>query len=68
MKIIDKIAWIYLKEGKILATLSKGKDTYYIPGGKKEGNETDEETLEREIRGRIICSNKKRNYTVLWNF
>ena len=50
MKEIDKIAFIYLKEGKILSTLSKGKDTYYIPGGKRENNETDEETLIRECK------------------
>lgn len=50
MKEIDKIAFIYLKDGKILSTLSKGKDTYYIPGGKREGNETDEETLIRECK------------------
>lgn len=50
MKIIDKIAFLYLKDGKILSTLSKGKDTYYIPGGKREGNETDEETLIRECK------------------
>lgn len=42
MKEIDKIAFIYLKNGKILSTLSKGKDAYYIPGGKREGSETDE--------------------------
>ena len=50
MKEIDKIAFIYVKDGKILSTLSKGKDTYYIPGGKREGNETDEETLIRECK------------------
>lgn len=50
MKEIDKIAFIYLKDGKILSTLSKGKDTYYIPGGKREGVETDEETLIRECK------------------
>lgn len=50
MKEIDKIAFIYLKDGKILSTLSKGKDTYYIPGGKREGNETDEQTLIRECK------------------
>lgn len=50
MKEIDKIAFIYLKDGKILSTLSKGKDTYYIPGGKREGKETDEETLIRECK------------------
>ncbi len=50
MKTIDKIALIYLKGGKILTTLSKGKDTYYLPGGKREGSETDAETLIRELR------------------
>ena len=50
MKEIDKIAFIYLKNGKILSSLSKGKDTYYIPGGKRANNETDEETLSRECK------------------
>jgi len=49
MKEIDKIAWLYIKDKKILSTLSKGKDTYYFPGGKREENETDRETLLREI-------------------
>lgn len=47
---IDKIAWIYTRDGKILSTLSKGKSVYYIPGGKRESNETDHETLVREIK------------------
>lgn len=47
---IDKIAWIYIKDKKILSTLSKGKDKYYIPGGKREENENDAETLIREIK------------------
>lgn len=47
---IDKIAWIYIKDKKILSTLSKGKDTYYIPGGKRENFENDVETLTREIK------------------
>ncbi|MCF0254555.1 MAG: NUDIX domain-containing protein, partial [Duodenibacillus sp.] len=46
----DKIAWIRLEGGRILSTRSKGKDVYYIPGGKREGRETDLETLAREIR------------------
>ena len=50
MKEIDKIAFIYVKDGQILSTLSKGKDTYYIPGGKREGIESDEETLVRECK------------------
>lgn len=50
MEVIDKIAFLYLKEGKILSTRSKGKDKYYIPGGKRERNETDIETLVREVK------------------
>ncbi|APD05926.1 putative acetyltransferase [Flavobacteriaceae bacterium UJ101] len=50
MNIVDKIAWIEIKNGKILSTRSKGKNTFYIPGGKRETNESDEETLIREIK------------------
>lgn len=49
MKLIDKLAWIELQDRKILSTRSKGKDTYYIPGGKREAGETDAQTLLREI-------------------
>ena len=59
MKEIDKIAFIYIKDGKILSTLSKGKDTYYIPGGKREENETDEQTLIRECKEELTIDIKK---------
>lgn len=47
--LIDKIAWIYVVDGQILGARSKGKDTYYLPGGKREPDETDIDTLLREI-------------------
>ena len=53
---IDKIAYIRTENGKILSTKSRGKTKYYIPGGKREGNETDEETLIREIREELNVS------------
>lgn len=49
MKQIDKIAWIELKNKSILSTKSFGKDVYYLPGGKRDEGETDEQTLVREI-------------------
>ena len=49
-KLIDKVAWIYIEDKKILTALSYGNDKYYIPGGKREKNETDEETLIREVK------------------
>lgn len=50
MQTIDKLAWIHIDKGKILSTRSKGKDVYYIPGGKREQGESDWCALAREIR------------------
>ncbi|MDE1860579.1 MAG: NUDIX domain-containing protein [Candidatus Micrarchaeota archaeon] len=47
---IDKLAWIYLKDKKILCTRTKGKDVFYMPGGKREAGETDAQALTREIK------------------
>jgi len=47
---IDKLAYIYIKDRKILVTLSKGKDTWYIPGGKRDQGEIDEQALIREVK------------------
>lgn len=49
MKVIDKLAWIELQNQSILSTKSYGKDKFYIPGGKREVGETDEQALLREI-------------------
>ncbi|HEY4963789.1 MAG TPA: NUDIX domain-containing protein [Candidatus Saccharimonadales bacterium] len=47
---IDKLAYIYIKDDEILVSLSKGKDTWYIPGGKREADESDHEALIREVK------------------
>ena len=48
-KFIDKLAYIHIVEHKILMSLSRGKGTWYIPGGKREEQETDEDALMREV-------------------
>lgn len=55
---IDKLAYVHLVNGKVLSTLSEGKDTWYIPGGKREGNETDEEALIREVEEELTVKLK----------
>ena len=49
MTIIDKIAWIHLEDGAILSSRSRGKDVYFLPGGKREPGESDTDTLVREV-------------------
>ncbi len=64
MKIIDKLAWIELKDKTILSTKSYGKDKYYIPGGKREIGETDEQALIREVNEELSVNidSKTLNY------
>jgi 8-oxo-dGTP pyrophosphatase MutT (NUDIX family) len=50
MNEVDKIAYILTLDGKILSTRTKGRDKFYIPGGKREYDETDEQTLVREVK------------------
>jgi ADP-ribose pyrophosphatase YjhB (NUDIX family) len=47
---IDKLAWLYIKNGQLLLARSKGKDTFYVPGGKRESGESDHQALTREIK------------------
>jgi ADP-ribose pyrophosphatase YjhB (NUDIX family) len=50
MHLIDKLAWIEIKDKSILSTRSYGKSNFYLPGGKREAGETDTQALCREIR------------------
>ena len=46
---VDTVAWVRLENGRILCARPRGKHIFYIPGGKREGPETDLQTLLREI-------------------
>ncbi|MEU7633026.1 NUDIX domain-containing protein [Nocardia sp. NPDC049220] len=48
-RLIDTVAWVRIEDGRILCARPRGKDVFYIPGGKREGAETDLQTLLREI-------------------
>lgn len=50
VKIIDKLALLYIKNKKVLFVRSIGKSVFYTVGGKREAGETDEEALIRESK------------------
>jgi 8-oxo-dGTP diphosphatase len=47
--LIDTVAWVRVENGRILCARPRGKAAFYIPGGKREGAESDLQTLLREI-------------------
>lgn len=47
---IDKVGAVVIKDRKMLVVREKGSQWFFIPGGRREGNESDEECLRREIR------------------
>lgn len=56
MNNIDKLAWLRIENRKLLCARSKGKDTFYSPGGKRELGESDQEALIREIQEEVTVA------------
>lgn len=65
---IDKIALIKVQNGQVLSTRSKGKDKFYFPGGKRELDESDEQTLIREIREELSVDIVPNSYKYIGTF
>ncbi|WP_330230860.1 NUDIX domain-containing protein [Nocardia sp. NBC_00508] len=55
-QLIDTVAWVRIEDGRILCARPRGKDVFYIPGGKREGGETDIQTLVREIEEELAVA------------
>lgn len=45
----EKVAWVLVRDDRVLVTRSHGRDRFYFPGGHREPGESDSETLVREI-------------------
>ncbi len=47
--VAEKVAWVLVREGRVLVTRNRGREVFYFPGGMREPGESDVETLVREI-------------------
>ena len=68
MNEVDKIAFIHIVDGKILSTRTRGRNKFYIPGGKREARETDEETLVREVKEELAVNIIRKTISYLGTF
>ncbi|EHR51721.1 ADP-ribose pyrophosphatase [Saccharomonospora marina XMU15] len=48
--VIDSLAWVLVRDRALLCVRTRGKDKFYLPGGKREQGESDVAGLRREIR------------------
>lgn len=48
-EVIDKVAWVHVRDGRLLSVRSHGKELFYVPGGKREPGESDEACVAREV-------------------
>ncbi|MFP8883773.1 NUDIX hydrolase [Streptomyces mangrovi] len=55
-RLIDTVAWVHLRDGVILGARTRGKDLFYIPGGKRHAGESDEQTLLREVEEELTVA------------
>lgn len=47
--LFETVAYIYIQDKKVLLVKSRGKDAFYMPGGKKEEGEDNIAALTREV-------------------
>jgi 8-oxo-dGTP pyrophosphatase MutT (NUDIX family) len=45
----EKVAWILVRQGRVLMTRNQGRELFYFPGGMREPGESDAQALVREI-------------------
>lgn len=53
---LESVAWLHLRDGRILSVRTRGNDTFYLPGGKYEPGETAAEALSRELAEEVGVS------------
>ncbi|MGK5450780.1 NUDIX hydrolase [Streptomyces radiopugnans] len=55
-RLIDTVAWVHLRDGTVLGARTRGKELFYIPGGKRHAGESDEQTLLREVEEELTVA------------
>jgi 8-oxo-dGTP pyrophosphatase MutT (NUDIX family) len=47
--VLDVLAWVVLRDDRMLTVRTRGRDVFYLPGGKRAPGESDVAALRREV-------------------
>lgn len=50
---LRSVAWLHVRDGRLLSVRTQGRDVFYLPGGKYEPGESGPQALVRELREEI---------------
>jgi len=51
--VLDVLAWVVVRDDRVLTVRTRGRDVFYLPGGKREPGESDVAALRREVREEV---------------
>jgi 8-oxo-dGTP diphosphatase len=63
-KVIDSVSWVFVRDRRLLTVRTRGKEKFYLPGGKREAGESDVECLCREIREELGVELDPRSFSL----
>lgn len=50
MAALTSVGWVHVRDGRLLGVRTRGRDRFYLPGGKPEPGESPEQALTREVQ------------------
>ncbi|WP_106397381.1 NUDIX hydrolase [Actinocorallia populi] len=62
---LDVVAWIHVREKRLLTVRARGRDLLYLPGGKVEPGESPAEAVAREVTEELGLNLPPRDFTPL---
>jgi 8-oxo-dGTP diphosphatase len=63
--VLDVLAWVVLRDDRMLTVRTSGRDAFYLPGGKREPGESDVAALRREVHEELGVELEPDSFTLV---
>ncbi len=62
---LDVVAWVHIRENRLLTVRARGRDLLYLPGGKTEPDESPSAAVAREVKEELGLNLRPEDFTAL---